>query len=555
MRLSQHTRLDSLTPQSTPINRYIIYCRKSSESDERQVQSLSDQINILLPFISQKRFEIYSDPLQESKSAKAPGRPLFDQMIQFVEHGYANGIILLNPSRLSRNTVDTGRVIFLMDQGKLLEVVTPQQTFRNNPSDRFILNLLCSQAKLENDNKSVTVKDAMRLKAERGDFPGRARVGYINNRAKNQGQRDISAHPIYFSLMRKLIDLALTANHGVQTLCKRAEEMGIRSDTGRIIGKSSLHRYLRDPFYTGRFIYRNRLYKGNHPALMTDDEFNLLQDIIERKGKPKVQYHDVPLNGIMHCGECKFSITAEFKTKHYKNGTSQTFAYYRCTKKSKQIRCSQSYVSQTKLNNQIIEELQHFELEKEFAQWAFDALEEVKGEEHNTNESSNKALQAALDGIEKRINNLIELKISPNNHDGSLLSDDELSTRKQLLLQEKLKISDQLCKTANDESWAEIGRDNFSLALIAAIKFKFGEKDDKKSILKTVGSDLIIQDQKLQFQPRYLFIKYRMGVKKTKEEIERFGLNNSLINQSNLEYFIKNSIWYPKRDSNPRPYR
>jgi len=164
--------MNNILEPNLTINSYVIYCRKSSESDERQVQSLTDQMDTLLPFVEQRGLQITGEPLQESKSAKCPGRPVFDEMVDLIEQGLANGIILLNPSRLSRNTVDTGRIIYLMDQGKLLEVVTPYQTFINNPYDKFMLNLLCTQAKLENDNKSVTVKDSLRLKAERGDFPG-----------------------------------------------------------------------------------------------------------------------------------------------------------------------------------------------------------------------------------------------------------------------------------------------------------------------------------------------------------------------------------------------
>ncbi|HSW97036.1 MAG TPA: recombinase family protein [Candidatus Saccharimonadales bacterium] len=180
-----------------------------------QIQSLPDQITTLMTFISSKGLHVTVEPLQESKSAKIPGRPVFDQLIQMIEDGDVNGIILLNPSRLSRNTVDTGRIIYLMDQGKLQEVVTPYQTFKNNPLDKFMLNLLCTQAKLENDNKSVNVKESLKLKAERGVFPGKARPGYMNNRDKPQGLRDISAHPVYFPLMRKLFDLALTGNYSV----------------------------------------------------------------------------------------------------------------------------------------------------------------------------------------------------------------------------------------------------------------------------------------------------------------------------------------------------
>ena len=262
------------------ISKYAIYCRKSSESDERQIQSLPDQIHTLTSYVASRELHITGEPLQESKSAKIPGRPVFNQLIQMIEDGEVNGILLLNPSRLSRNTVDTGRIIYLMDQGKLLEVVTPYQAFKNNPYDKFMLNLLCTQAKLENDNKSVNVRESLLLKAERGVFPGKARPGYINNRDKPQGLRDISAHPVYFPLMRKLFDLALTGNYSIERLGKEADNLGIRSTkNGKPICKSWMHRIMRDPFYTGKFIYCGRLYQGQHPAMITDEEFNLLQDI------------------------------------------------------------------------------------------------------------------------------------------------------------------------------------------------------------------------------------------------------------------------------------
>src|SRR5947199_238114 len=106
MKLSEHELL-SAAIKTRPMTRYIIYCRKSSESDERQIQSLGDQINTIMPFVQQKGLSIVGEPLQESKSAKSPGRPLFNQMVNMIEKGKANGIILLNPTRLSRNTVDT----------------------------------------------------------------------------------------------------------------------------------------------------------------------------------------------------------------------------------------------------------------------------------------------------------------------------------------------------------------------------------------------------------------------------------------------------------------
>lgn len=552
MRLTKHNYTNNTHDQEPATNRYAIYCRKSSESDERQIQSLPDQISTLTPFITSRGLQIVGSPLQESKSAKSPGRPVFDQLIQMIEKGTVNGILLLNPSRLSRNTVDTGRIIYLMDQGKLREVVTPYQTFLNNPYDKFMLNLLCTQAKLENDNKSVNIKESLKLKAERGVFPGKARPGYVNNHEKPQGLRDISIHPVYFPLMRKLIDLALTGNYSIEKLVREASNIGIRgSNSGRTISKSWMHRLLRDPFYTGKFLYGGRLYQGSHRALMSDEEFNLLQDIIEGRSRGREKKHDFALNGIIRCGQCHYCVTAETHTKRYKNGTAQEFAYYHCTKKNREIRCSQPYLSATKLEGQFSSTLGQLYLQTEFAQWALEALEEVKIKESSISKDSYEALQTVLIGVNKRINNLMVLKISPDNSDGSLLSDEEFGDRKRALLMEKEKTIQQLTKTdPNNTEWAELAKDSFDFAIMASRRFEKGSTEDKKIIFKVIGSNPILLDQQLQFQLRYLFFKYKEGIKRTNDEFDSLVPKNRAICRYNPEIFLKSPVWCRGRDSN-----
>lgn len=547
MRLSQYKTSDNLTQQYEAINRTIIYCRKSSESDERQIQSLPDQITTLTALIASKGLQIMGEPLQEAKSAKIPGRPIFNQLIQMIEDGTVNSIVLLNPSRLSRNTIDTGRIIYLMDQGKLQEVITPYQSFKNNPNDKFMLNLLCTQAKLENDNKSVNVKESLKLKAERGVFPGKARPGYKNNSEKPQGLRDISAHPLYFPLMRKLFDLALTGNYSVERLVKEAGKLGIRSSkSGKPICKSWMHRLLRDPFYTGKFIYGGKMYQGQHPALLTDDEFNLLQDIVEGRTKGKQQKHDFALNGIISCGECRYCVTAEKHTKKYKNGKSQIFAYYHCTKKGNHEgkKCNQAYLSTIKLEGQFTSEVSQLELLPEFAELALEALQEVKEQNESVTKNSYEALQTALDGVCKRINNLVALKISPDNSDGALLSDEEFADRKRSLLLEKDKISLQLAQqNPHNSEWAEIGKESFDFGLLAAKRFEKGGSEDKRIIFKTVGSNPILLNQKLHFQLRYLFFRYKEGIKTTNETMKWLVPTNGSSNRANPQNFLKSSVW------------
>ncbi len=549
MRITEYSKQENV--QVATVMRYMMYCRKSSESDERQIQSLPDQITNLSNLIKQRGVELVGEPLQEQRTAKVPGRPVFGKLVQMIEDGEVNVIILLNPSRLSRNTVDTGRIIYLMDQGKLLEVITPYQSFRNNPSDKFMLNLLCTQAKLENDNKSVNVTEALKLKAERGVFPGKARPGYKNNREKPQGLRDISAHPVYFPLMRKLFDLALTGNYSVQALIREATILGIRSSkSGKPIVKSWMHRLLRDPFYTGRFMYGGKLYQGQHPAMLTDEEFNLLQDILDGKSKGRLQKHDFALNGIMKCGECHYCITAQEHIRKYKNGTQQAFDYYCCTKKG-ETKCTQPYVQTNKIEGQFANDLFQFKIDDpEFIDWAYEALDETKDKNQEASKNSSEALQTALGGVNRRIDNLIALKISPSN-DGSLLSDEEFADRKRELMIEKEQLTRQLSKVnPNGEDWVDIARNAFEFALLAKERFENGDSEDKKVIFKAIGVNPILLDQKLKYQPRFVFLKIKEGANRSNDENNRLEPQNSPSDRQNLKSYLKSSVWCGREDLN-----
>ena len=91
---------------------------------------------------------------KESHSAKEAGqRPVFEEIITEIKQGKFDGILTWAPDRISRNAGDLGRIVDLMDQGLLKEIRTyGGQKFSNNPNEKFLLMILGSQAKLENDN-------------------------------------------------------------------------------------------------------------------------------------------------------------------------------------------------------------------------------------------------------------------------------------------------------------------------------------------------------------------------------------------------------------------
>ena len=138
--------------------RYVLYARKSTESEERQVLSIDSQIKEMLELAERENLEIV-EIRRESHSAKESGqRPVYKEILEDIRRGRFNGILTWAPDRLSRNAGDLGSIVDLMDQKLLLEIRTYGQHFKNSPNEKFLLMILCSQAKLENDNKSVNVK-------------------------------------------------------------------------------------------------------------------------------------------------------------------------------------------------------------------------------------------------------------------------------------------------------------------------------------------------------------------------------------------------------------
>ena len=148
--------------------RYCLYARKSSESEERQVLSIDSQIKEMLQLAEREGLEIVTMK-RESHSAKETGqRPVFNEIVEEVIDGKYNGILTWAPDRISRNAGDLGRIVDLMDAGKLQMIRTFGQTFDNNPNEKFLLMILGSQAKLENDNRGINVKRGLRTRVEMG---------------------------------------------------------------------------------------------------------------------------------------------------------------------------------------------------------------------------------------------------------------------------------------------------------------------------------------------------------------------------------------------------
>jgi len=131
--------------------KYFIYCRKSTEEEERQILSIEAQLTELREYAKQNNLFVVRE-FTEKQSAKERGRPVFNEMLSQIEKGKANGILAWNPDRLAINSIDGGRIIYLVDTGKIQSLKFPTFWFEPMPQGKFMLSVAFGQAKYYTDN-------------------------------------------------------------------------------------------------------------------------------------------------------------------------------------------------------------------------------------------------------------------------------------------------------------------------------------------------------------------------------------------------------------------
>ena len=335
--------------------KYVLYARKSSESEEKQVLSIDSQIKEMLQLAERDGLEIVGMK-RESHSAKETGcRPVFNEIISELHDGKYNGILTWAPDRISRNAGDLGKIVDLMDAGKLNEIRTFGQTFSNNPNEKFLLMILGSQAKLENDNRGINVKRGLRTRVEMGLWPGIAPVGYLNQKhmdKKCQVLLDAERAPIVKQMFEKM---AYEKWSGRKIYHWLKFELNFKSVGNHNLALSNIYRTLQNTFYYGVFEYpkgSGNWYQGKHVPIVDKELFDKVQGQLKRDNIVR-QSKEFAFTKLMTCGLCGSGISAEEKYKQLKDGTSAKYIYYGCGR-SKDRHCKNPYIREEDLTTQLI---------------------------------------------------------------------------------------------------------------------------------------------------------------------------------------------------------
>lgn len=337
--------------------KYCLYARKSSESDERQAMSIDSQIKEMTAMADREGLNIV-EIKQESFSAKQSGhRPIFNELLHDLRNGKFEAILTWAPDRMSRNAGDLGSLVDLMDMNKLQRIRTFGQSFSNTPNEKFLLMILCSQAKLENDNRGINVKRGIRAKCEMGWRPGSAPIGYINR--SFSGVKDIVIDIDRAPTIKEIFERSGLLHQSGRTIKDWLDESGFTTKAGAQLSLSQIYRILTNPFYYGYFKYPEDgpLYKGLHQPIITKALFDMVRERIADivpDDKSAWGSKKFPFKHLFYCGACGSRLTVEEHFKPLKDGTKRRHVYYRCTKSTKDPDCKELSIKASDITEQML---------------------------------------------------------------------------------------------------------------------------------------------------------------------------------------------------------
>ena len=539
--------------------KYFLYARKSTETEDRQVASIGDQIREMKKIAKERGLEIVQ-VFEESKSAKNLGRPVFGEMVKQIQKGKANGIICWKADRLARNMIDGGLLIDMLGKGQIDHIQAYDSEYKT-ADNVIILAVAFGFSTQYSKDLAVNVKRGMKSRAERGWYPNQVPLGYKTFR-ENAKAESIVIKDDNFLLVKKMFQYILEKQCSVPELCDFSYRIGIRSKSNKKLWVSNIHQLLRNPFYYGKFEWpknSGNWYKGKHKPIISYEEHSKIQKIITRIAKPKYnkiqgEKNDFTYRGLLACKQCGSSITATKVKKQQKNGNKHEYIYYHCTKR-KDKNCTQKSmpIKQENLEEQILKVIDELNISKAVFDWSMARLAKDKNEETNSQEQIVKGYEQTLAREQNKLDGFSDMRANKE-----IPQDEYLEKRVKIL--KTINHYEELIKKSNNNQEDKKKKITEAYELVNELKAKFtgtendknADKNNKKSIILNLGSNPLLEDKKVHFYLDLRLQPFQMYAKDANREIEQvqtYDISQYYAKATPVE--VANTKMWTVRDSNP----
>ncbi len=531
--------------------KFVMYMRKSSESDDRQALSLDAQHDTLMDVVKRNKLKVIAE-FREAKSASKPNnRPEFDKMVKLISAGKVNAILCWKEDRLFRNPAESGLIQQLLVDGKIQRIMTPCRS--HTPDDNTIgLAVEAGMSAQYTRDLSRNVKRGQRANNKLGGVHFPAPQGYINVRRNNHGTLDLDQERA--PLMRKAFDMYLTGNYTVpEVLSTLNNDWGFLTRKhyktgGKPLNRSSLYAILENPVYMGYvrdLEDKTQLHKGDWPALLSEDEFYRIQMLLKKSGfGPQSNYslNHFELKGIFTCGECGCSITAEIKSKKLKDGSVNYYTYYHCTHKRK---CSQKgCIREERLYDQIQSLFGQYRIDQTLYDLALEAMKDISAKEIAERLDIDDSQNVKIETMQAEHDRLIDMATR------GLISDEDFERKSK-----QIKTDIERMKTLNAELQHRL-KNRYEIIGSTLNKLKqqdefiFKSQGTKRSMVHAIGYNPTIIDKNIDITPYTWLEPIKKFLKKAKSPQSQV-----ITNSERGRKCLKNDlspIWRRVGDSNSR---
>ena len=456
--------------------KYFLYARKSTDDEERQILSIEAQLTELREYAKKEGIAVTRE-FVESRTAKKPGRPIFNDMLKRVENGEASGLLAWHPDRLARNSVDGGQVVYLLDCEKLTALRFPSFWFEDTPQGKFVLNIAFSQSKYYSDALSVNIRRGIRQKIRRGEYPGKPPIGYLNE----PRLRSIIVEPHKAKMVLSMFEAYATGQHTFDSLHELVTEWGLTSHKEKPIARSMLPKMLSKPFYIGLFQSAGETHEGSHQPIVSKALFDEVQNVMARRGHPhRPRRKPLPYLGLIKCGECGAAITGERQKGHH---------YYRCTRKLGP--CSQKrFIREEALTDELRANTARVSIPDDSGSRMLAQVEQWRQTESDCRTEQLAGEKARLGKAEARISRLLDVYI-----DGSVEQAD-YARKKEELLYVKTGVKERISRIEKEGSaWLEPLESFLKEAIQAETTALSGTEQELRDFHRRIGSNLCLIEQ------------------------------------------------------------
>ncbi len=476
--------------------RYIQYSRKSSEAKEKQALSIADQNEECKSYAFENEL-IISAKFEESKSAFKPGkREYFKEMIRLIKEGELNAILTWKEDRLCRNPEEGGMILQLLQDGVLKEIRCVSSNAIYTPdSDHLILQIHFGMANSYSRNLSQNVRRGYRRKIiDRKQYPYPAPIGYEG--FGDRGNRDIQPHPLYARLVTRAFEMASEGRYSLSYISKTLTAEGLRTRRGNGVGKSHIQMILKSPVYYGQFYNRGELFEGKYEPLISKGLYDLVQEKLKDRSKPKNVNWEREFAGLIKCGGCGCAITTTVKRKFVKkNKDFVNYVYHHCTRRRGE--CIEKGLTDSELKDVLYKSLDQISIDKEVWSLGIKLLQEKHKAEIEKNKNQLQYINQQQHSIRDQINRLIDMRASEE------LTKEEFIEQKNRLLGRLSSLTNK----ANDnehsvKTWLELAEQFFNTAFQARDIVESGTTEQKQKILRAIGENFLLKDKMLTFSFR-----------------------------------------------------